>query len=212
MDVVAARGAAAVRHKIHLYIADLAGVPIRRHFDRHLLINQPLDVRIGIAPQMPDALLPPQQSINRARRNLLQLTGHYTATTQFTQLPQTVQFASQHRHQPLAARLLENVPYVYQRCHHRRSVFRSPFSPLPRPWLKRVVQNPDQVLPVQAGTLLSLIQQPAPALLVGSVVLLADLLQVLLARVHVHLSWVSCFAPRRVTFSFDPTESSLVTF
>src|ERR1035441_8666264 len=27
--------------------------------------------------------------------------------------------------------------------------------------------------------------------------------QILLARVHVHLSWVSCFAPSWVTFSFD---------
>jgi len=118
----------------------------------------------AIAPQMPRALLPPQQSIHRTGGNPLQLTGHYIATMQFTQLPQTVQFAAQHRHQALAARLLENVPYFYQRCHHCRSVFRSPFSPLPQSWLKRVVQNPDQILPVQASTLLSLIQQPAPAL------------------------------------------------
>ena len=46
----------------------------------------------------------------------------------------------------------------------------------------------------------------------GAGLLIADVLQVLLARVHVHLSWVSCFAPSRVTFSFDPTESFLVTF
>jgi hypothetical protein len=105
----------------------------------------------AIAPQMPRALLPPQQSIHRTGGNPLQLTGHYIATMQFTQLSRTVQFASQHRHQALAARLLENVPYFYQRCHDCRSVFRSPFSPLPQSWLKRVVQNPDQILPVQAS-------------------------------------------------------------
>ena len=85
----------------------------------------------------------------------------------------------------------------------------STFPCLRRSW---VVQDPDQVLAVQSSPFLRLIQQPASTLFIGSAVLLHEFFQILLARVHVHLSWVSCFAPSWVTFSFDPSESPLVTF
>src|ERR1039457_3153172 len=96
--------------------------------------------------------------------------------------------------------------------YHGCSVFRPSSSPFPPPWPERMVQHPDQVLAVQVGPLLCFIEQTATARFVGSAILLADLFQILLARVHVHLSWVSCFAPSWVTFSFDPTRSLLVTF
>jgi hypothetical protein len=68
-------------------------------------------------------------------------------------------------------------------------------APLPRLWSIGVVQDPNQILSVETGTLLRLIQQPATTSFVGTFVLFADYFQILFARVHVHLSSVSCSRP-----------------
>src|SRR3954462_5057384 len=121
---------------------------------------------------------------------------------------------AQNRRQALPARLLEHVPDLNKRGDNCGAVLA--FSPAAlRPHNLRprlVVQCPDQVLPVVSSALLRLIQQPAPAALVRLAVLLPYFGQILLARVHVHLSEVPCPTPVWVTFLRDPTEIFWVTF
>ena len=52
----------------------------------------------------------PQQTIDGARRNLLELARHRIATAQLPEFPQAVELTSQHGHHPLSARLFENIP------------------------------------------------------------------------------------------------------
>src|SRR5690606_7921561 len=113
-----------------------------------------------------------------------------------------------------SARLFEYVPHLNQRCHHRRAVCGTP-PPTRLPLLHRLfrlVENPNQVLPVVTRTLLRLIQKTASASDVSLAVFLPNLAQVLLSRVHVHLSSVPYLAPSPVTFPNDPADPFRVTF
>ena len=79
---------AAVQYEIHLHISDLPGIPFRRHLHRHLLIDQPLHVRVAVPTQSPDPLLPPQQPVDAAGRDFPQLPGHRRAAAQLARPPQ----------------------------------------------------------------------------------------------------------------------------
>jgi hypothetical protein len=177
----------------------------------YFILTTAVHMRIAIPPHMPDPLLPPQQSIDRARRNLLQLASCPIATAHLAQLAQALQFAAQHRHHPLSARLFENIPHLHQVRHHRCPVFRSSLPLLSPAASPGVIQNLDQVFPVQAGPLLRLIQQPTATALIDPLVHLPSSSKYCL-RVHVHLSEVPCLTPSWVTLSFDPTDFLLVTF
>jgi hypothetical protein len=171
VNIVAPRRPAAMRHKVHLHVAQFAGIPICRYLHRHLLVDQPLYIGIPIAPQMPHPFLPPQQPVDGARRNLMQPPGHHLTTADLAQLPQTFQFTVEHRYHALSTRLFEYVPYLHQRSDHRCSIFGSPFAPLLRPRRRRMVEYPNQILPIQARPFFCLIQQTAAAAFIGPPVL-----------------------------------------
>ena len=76
----------------------------------------------------------------------------------------------------------------------------------------KLVQQSDQLLPIPPSSLLRFVQQAATIPRARSLILLPELYQVLLPRVHVHSSSVAYLTPLWVTSSFGSTSGLLVTF
>jgi len=155
-------------HVIDLHVAHLAGLPVGGYFHRNLLIQQRMPRWIPVSSQLPFPLLTRQQPVDRLGRNAPQLLGYFIAAVQLPRCSQ-FQLLPQHRRQPLAAGIVEDLPDLHQGRQHLHSVGRLPRRPLPaHSHFGRMGQLADQHLPVQMRALARFVQQALLLLLVGS--------------------------------------------